>query len=675
MTQSVAQRIAQLREQLNHHNRLYYVEAHPEISDREFDQLMQELINLEAAHPEYYSADSPSLKVGGAPIEGFASIEHRIPMLSIDNVFDFEGVVAFDQRCRKLLELDTIEYTIEYKIDGVALAVIYENGHLAQAVTRGDGRTGDDVTHNARTLGGIPLALSGKAPERFEVRGEAYISNSDFARLRAQQEESGQVAHANPRNSTAGALKLLDPTQCAQRKVRFFAHGSGEMDGVNYATHLDFLKAVRGFGIPTTPGITGCQGIEEVQSRAEQMMDEIHQLDVEIDGLVIKINSLALRNQIGITSKSPRWVVAYKWERYEASTQVESIDIQVGKTGTLTPVANLKPVEIAGTVVSRSSLHNRDELQRLDVRIGDWVVVEKAGKIIPHILRVEQERRSGQEIPFVFPELCPECQTQVEQDEGGVYVRCPNPDCPARLRESLRFFASRQAMDIEGLGSKLIEQLTESKLVSSLVGLYDLHSRREELLQLERQGEKSIDKLLAGIERSKQQPVWRLLTGLNIRHIGVSNAQVLMKHFHSLDDLAAASEETLNAIDEIGPVIAASIHSFFYSEVGRNLLEGLKQRGVKIEEEARPEVNSVQLLAGKSLVVTGTLTQFTRQEIQDLIRQHGGKASGSVSKKTDYLVAGENAGNKLENAQKLGVPVLSEQEFLDIIAAENKQES
>ncbi len=664
MSQSIKDRVQQLREELNRHNRLYYVEAAPEITDREFDRMMQELIDLEAAHPELQSPESPSQKVGGAPISGFTQVQHRVPMLSIDNVFEPEGIVEFDQRVRQLLGRDTVDYTLEYKIDGVALAVIYENGHLTQAVTRGDGRTGDDVTHNARTIRGIPLTLDGKDfPERFEVRGEAYIANSDFAVLRAEQEQSGATVHANPRNSTAGALKLLDPVQCLRRKVRFVTHGMGEINGVRYETHMDYLKAVRGFGLPTTPGIRVCHGLEEVQQQIEVMMDSLHELDLEIDGLVIKVNNLASRDEMGVTSKSPRWVVAYKWERYEASTQVESIDIQVGKTGTLTPVANLAPVEIAGTTVSRSSLHNRDEVERLGIAVGDWVIVEKAGKIIPHVLRVELEKRTGDETPFAFPEECPECQTPVVQDEGGVYVRCPNPDCPARLRETLRFFASRQAMDIDGLGIKLIEQLIGAGLVTSLVDLYDLSGRRDELLELERLGEKSVDKLLDGIAKSKEQPVWRLLTGLNIRHVGTSNAQVLVDHFRTIEKIREASLEELADVEEIGPIIAASVHEFFHSEYGLTLIENLAQRGLKMAEAQTSSDSGSQQLEGKSIVVTGTLQRYTRDEIKELIREHGGKASGSVSSKTDYVVAGENAGSKLDKAQQLNIPVLSEDDF------------
>lgn len=673
MNQHVADEIEHLRREIERHNRLYYVEAAPEITDREFDQLMQRLIALEREFPELQTPDSPSLKVGGTPIDGFATVPHRVPMLSIDNVFEQAGIVDFDNRLRKLSGRTSIDYTLEYKIDGVALAIIYERGKLVQAITRGDGQQGDDITSNARTIRGVPLGLEGGSwPERLEVRGEAYIANSDFSILRAEQQSRGEALFANPRNSTAGALKLLDPRLCAQRKVRFVAHGIGDYSRYAVDTHMNFIQRLRAFGIPTTPGIRLCSGIEHVLAEAERMMADIHTLDLEVDGLVVKVNDLALREELGYTSKSPRWVVAYKWERYEAVTQVREIQIQVGKTGTLTPVAHLAPVEIAGTTVSRSSLHNRDEMERLDIRIGDYVVVEKAGKIIPHVLRVELERREGSERLFHFPGHCPECGTEVVQDEGGVYIRCPNPNCPARLRESLRFFASRQAMDIEGLGSKLIEQLVERNLVRGLADIYRLAQREHELLNLERLGEKSVHNLLQGIERSKTQPLWRLLTGLNIRHVGVSNARLLANRFHTLATLRRQTVDSLAEVPEIGTVIARSVHDFLHSSYGQTLIEDLEHMGVNMGEEpahAPARESGPSPLAGKTVVVTGTLEHHTRPEIEELIRLHGGKPTGSVSKNTDFLVVGANAGSKLEKAEKLGITVLTETDFHQMVTA------
>ncbi len=675
MTRSVEQEVAELRRKINRHNRLYYVESAPEISDLEFDKLLKTLEILEKEHPELDSPDSPTHKVGGEPIAGFETVQHRLPMLSIDNVYDEEAVREFDQRLKKLAAVDELEYTVEYKIDGVALALVYEQGLLTQALTRGDGQRGDDITQNARTVGGVPLRLeSENPPELIEVRGEAYISNSDFAQLNSEQRAKGQEAYKNPRNTTSGALKLLDPKLCSARKVRFLAHGIGAAAGLGISTHLDFLEELKVWGIPPTPHVRVCSGIDAALELCNEMMENIHALNFEVDGLVIKVNQFEVREELGSTSKSPRWLIAYKWERYEATTTVESIEIQVGKTGTLTPVANLAPVEIAGTTVSRSSLHNRDEIERLEVMIGDTVVVEKAGKIIPHVVRVEKHERTGSEIAFHFPEVCPACGADVARDEGGVYIRCLNPTCPAQLREGLRFFVSRQAMDVDGLGIKVIEQLIDAKLLNSFADLYRLHNHREELLELERMGTRSVEKLLDGVEASKSRPIWRLLTALNIRFVGRTNSRILEKHFGTIDAIASQTEESLAEVDEIGPVTAKSVYEFFHSDFGNQIIEDLRHCGLNFGTPVteKPQANEAeQIFSGKTFVVTGTLEQFTRDEIKELIIQNGGKASGSVSSKTDYLVAGDKAGSKLEKAISLGVPVLSEQEFLDKIAAKD----
>ncbi len=668
MSANVREEIESLSRELERHNRLYYVDARPEISDLEYDQLMKQLEALEAEHPELASLNSPTQKVGGAPVEGFTTVEHRVPMISIDNVYDEPALREFDGRVRKLLDAQP-EYTIEYKIDGVALALVYEDGHLTQAVTRGDGRVGDDVTHNARTIGGVPLRLnSDNPPAVLEIRGEAYIANSDFAHIRAEQEREGEQPFANPRNATAGALKTLDPKVCAKRRLRFFAHGIGYTDGISHEKHTDYLEDLHEFGVPTSPGTIAFPDIGALLEHAQSMMESLHELDFEVDGLVIKVNDFAQRDTLGFTSKAPRWVIAYKWERYEGTTRVEGIDIQVGKTGALTPVAHLEPVEIAGTTVSRSSLHNRDEIERLGIRIRDWVVVEKAGKIIPHVVRVEEHRRDGSEVEFEFPSRCPECDSDVVQDDGGVYIRCQNPSCPAQLRETLRFFASRSAMDVDGLGIQLIEQLIEAGLLSSLADIYRLRDRRDAILDLPRVGEKSVDNLLAAIETTKERPLWRLLVGLNIRHVGSRLAQVLATKFGIVDAIIEQSVEALAAVDEVGPIIAESVHAFFSSEVGRRAVQELRELGLNMgepvpEEEALAE----QKLAGQTVVVTGTLERFKRDEIKELIQQHGGRASGSVSKKTSFLVAGADAGSKLAKAQELGIEVLTEEEFVSRI--------
>lgn len=665
---SVRTEIEELRKQLEHHNRLYYLDAKTEISDREYDRLMKRLEQLETAHPEFDSPESPSKKVGGAPIEGFQTVAHRLPMLSIDNIFELEGLAEFETRICKLLGEEQVELTAEYKIDGVAVSLIYQEGRLIQGLTRGDGQQGDDITHNVRTMTGVPLRLETESPpELLEVRGEAYISNSDFQALNVEMQAQGKEPFANPRNTTAGGLKLLDPKLCAKRKIRFFAHGIGAMVGADFQTHINYLAAIQEMGIPATPDVKAFPNLKAMMAHIQAMMDGLHTLDFEVDGIVLKVNRFEQRDELGNTSKSPRWVVAYKWERYEAVTRAESIVFQVGKTGTVTPVANLEPVPIAGTTVSRASLHNRDEMERLGIQIGDWVVVEKAGKIIPHVVRVEEHRRDGSQQELDFPTHCPECNTLLVQDEGGVYIRCPNPDCPAMLRETLRYYASRQAMDIEGMGIKMVEQLIEQGLLKGLADIYRLDKHYGDLVALERQGEKSIENLLAGIENSKTQPLWRLLTGLNIRHVGSSNARILEKQFGTLDEIAEQSVEELAAVDEIGPVIAESVYNFFHSDFGSSLIADLKAAGLNMGNPVEKREESSGILDGKTLVVTGTLTQFTRDEAKELIRKHGGKASGSVSSKTDYLVAGEKAGSKLAKAEELNVTVLSETEFLELL--------
>jgi DNA ligase (NAD+) len=670
MSAAIKIEIERLRADIRRHNRLYYVESRTEISDLEFDKSLKQLEKLEREHPEYDSPDSPTHKVAGESIEGFETLAHRLPMLSIDNVYEEQQLEEFDTRVRKLLDDEPLQYTVEYKIDGVALALIYENGVLVQGVTRGDGTRGDDITSNARTLRGVPLRLIGDNPPTvLEVRGEAYLSNTDFAHLQAEQKREGQQVFANPRNTTAGALKRLDPKVCAAQRLRFLAHGIGYAEGLEARSHVEFLDSIARMGIPVTPGVRAFPDVDAALAHVHTLIDNQRSLNFEVDGIVLKVNNFAQREQLGNTSKSPRWVIAYKWEKYEGISQIQKISVQVGKAGTLTPLAHLKPVEIAGTTVSRASLHNRDEIERLGVLIGDWVVVEKAGKIIPHVVRVEEHRRDGSQRPFEFPTKCPECSTQAVQDEGGVYIRCPNPHCPAQLRESLFFFASRSAMDIEGLGIKLIEQLFEARLLTNVPDLYRLNARRDQLVTLERMGEKSADNLLAGIENSKSRPLWRLLTGLNIRHVGRRNAQVLANRFGTLDEIVRQSEEDLAEVDEIGPVIAHAVHSFFSASVGRQIVEELRNFGLNFGEplpiqEAKPQQG---ILQGKTLVVTGKLSRFSRDEIKELIHSHGGKAAGSVSKKTAFLVAGEKAGSKLSKAREFGVTVLTEDEFLAMI--------
>ncbi|MGQ9504421.1 MAG: NAD-dependent DNA ligase LigA [Thermogutta sp.] len=665
MDSNVVQEIEKLRELIRYHDYRYYVLGNPEISDLEYDRLMQRLRALEAAHPELITPDSPTQRIGDQPIETLEQVPHRVPMLSIDNTYSSEEVRSFAQRVQKLLEGEPVEWVIEPKIDGVAVSIIYESGQLVRGLTRGDGSVGDDITHNIRTVRGVPLRLLGSDhPSALEIRGEVFMTNLDLVRLNEKQKERNEPPFANPRNATAGSIRLLDPRLCAQRRLRFLCHGLGYAEGLRAATHMEFLKMVEQWGISIPPGVACFADIEEALRYCEEQIERLHELDFEIDGLVLKVNRFDQRERLGTTAKSPRWVMAYKFEKYEAITRIRDIRVQVGKTGMITPVADLEPVLLAGTVVSRASLHNADEIERKDIRVGDVVVVEKAGKIIPHVVRVEKHERTQALPKFRFPRKCPECRTPLVRDEGGVYIRCPNHECPAQIKERLRYYASRDAMDIEGLGEKLIDQLVDRGLVRTYADLYRL--QQGQLEQLERMGKKSASKLLENIRASKERGLARLLAGLAIRHVGTKVASILAKRFPTIEQLSAATVEQLSQINEIGPVIAQSVYEFLHSERGHRIIEELKHCGVKMAEEilAAPQA---QPLAGKTVVVTGTLKRYSRHEIEELIERLGGHAASSVSRKTDFVVVGENPGSKLEKARSLGVTVLSEEEFENLI--------
>ncbi len=659
----VAAEIEKLREEIRAHDVRYYVEAAPSISDLEYDRLMERLKTLEAANPELVTPDSPTQRVGGAPVDELNSVRHLVPMMSIDNTYSLTELRSYAARTAKLLPDEAIEWVVELKIDGVAMSLIYEEGHLVRGVTRGDGTTGDNVTHNVRTILGVPLRLSGdNVPPLVEVRGEVYMSNADLARLNAERQEQGLEAYANTRNVAAGSIRLLDPRICAERRLRMFCHGVGQAEGLRVDTHMEFLKQLAQWGLPATPHVECFPDFESAVTHAEELIERLHELDFEVDGLVLKVNSFDQRERLGATSKSPRWLIAYKFEKYEAVTKLNEIRVQVGKTGTITPVAELEPVELAGTIVSRASLHNADEVVRKDVRVGDTVVVEKAGKIIPHIVRVETHLRPEGAKPFRFPAKCPECKSELVKDEGGVYIRCPNLACPAQLRERLRYFASRTAMDIEGLGEKLIDQLVSSGLVSRFADLYELTV--EKLAALERMGQKSAENVVAAIQESKSRSLARLLNALTIRHVGTRVASILAERFQTMSALQTATVDELSEVDEVGPIIAESVYNFLHNEHGTETIESLAAAGVNLGVQEEKDSAPVQKpLAGKTFVVTGTLENFTRDEIQELIERLGGRATSSISKSTDYLVAGEKAGSKLEKAKKLGVTVLTESEF------------
>lgn len=665
-----AKRIEQLREQIRFHDRKYYVEAAPEISDLEYDRLLEELKQLEREHPELVTADSPTRRVGDQPITELTQVRHQVPMLSIDNTYNIDELKAFLARAQKNLGVPKAAWVMELKVDGVAAAVVYENGLLKRAVTRGNGEVGDDITHNIRTIHDVPLKLSGDPPPLLEVRGEVYMNNSELVKLNLARAENGEPAFANTRNVTAGTVRLQDPKICAERHLRFLCHGVGYCEGMHSETHMEFLSRLNSFGLRSTPKVRLFDSAEDVVAAVEALEEELHELDFEVDGLVFKLDRFDYRDKLGTTSKSPRWVVAYKFEKYEAVTRLNDIRVQVGKTGTITPVADLEPVQLAGTTVARASLHNAEEIERKDIRIGDWVVVEKAGKIIPHVVRVEKHRREGEPPKYQFPTHCPECHSLLVKDEQGVYIRCVNELCPAKLRQKLRYFAGRSAMEIDGLGEKIIDQLVDADLVHGYADLYRL--TKEQLLTLEGFGERKAEKLLSGIAGSKQRGLARLLAGLSIRHVGSRVASVLAKEFGSIQRLSAASVEELSEVHEIGEIIAQSIHDFFSSEYGQLTLRDLVKVGVKLEDENQQPAaapGEEAGLAGKTFVVTGTLVHYKRDEIERLIEQHGGRATSSVSASTSYLIAGEKAGSKLAKAQELGVPVLTEEEFQKLIEA------
>ncbi len=863
--------IESLRQELERHNRLYYVNAKPEITDREYDALMAKLIALESAHPEFYSADSPSLKVGGAPIEGFQQVTHRIPMLSIDNI-SFRTIdevppeekrknpppptlEKWDATIRKVLNRESIDYTVEYKIDGVAIALIWEDGNFVRAVTRGNGEVGDDVTSNAREIAGIPRVLEiDNAPAFLEIRGEVVILNEDFAEYQANQVKAGEEPFKHPRNAAAGALKLLDPKITRERNLRFLGHGVGYVEGIQWSSYREFVHSIQQMGVPTTPEVAAAHGFEELMSVCTAMIAKIPKLPFDIDGLVIKIDSLPDREQLGSISKSPRWVRAYKWEKYEAETTLLNIAIQVGKSGAITPVAELQPVEIDKTTVSQASLHNIDIITKGDFRISDRVVVEKAGKIIPRVVNVVPTKRPPDAQPYVLPKECPICGTELMTDEGQKYlsfespsnadridrllhyirpfnsdrelripalgisdarelnismrraslgpkktwklhqflgvkdyadlyritpqqlvpiegfsidtahqivaniersktwglerllvalaipnigpwaateisqeyqsisdlmsasrselmnfrsigtqageslfdflsatqvdkwigelealgvnmdakgaeaprglVLCPNPSCPAQLSERLKFFVHRQAVDIDGIGDKLVEQLVDCGFVKSYADLFRLTV--QQLASLDRMGLKSANNIVASIEKAKTCPLHRFITGLAIRHVGESTAISLANRFGSIATLMNATHEELRQVP-VGPVTAHSIHRFFTTTGGRKIVEDLLAVGMDSQSPTATVQSSRGKLTGKTLVVTGTMVRMKRDEIEQLIRDHGGKASGSVSKKTDFVVAGDAAGSKLTKAQELGVKVLTEDEFLVMV--------
>jgi len=667
MAGDVKRQIERLREEIRRHDYLYYVLNQPEISDQKYDRLFAELKALEQANPQFITPDSPTQRVSGQPLEGFASVRHAVPMLSMDNTYNAEELKAFDERVRKQLGSQDYDYVVELKIDGLAISLRYEGGALVTAATRGDGEVGDDATANVRTIRAVPLVLfgNGNIPDVLEVRGEVYMSTKAFIELNRLRAEAGEPVFANPRNAAAGSLKLLDARVTASRNLSFLAYSVGELSEPLAENHYQSLQRFKELGLPVNPHIKRAKDIDEVINICLSWSGKQETLSYQIDGMVIKINRFDQRDILGATGRAPRWCISYKFPAEQAETIVESIDVQVGKSGILTPVANLTPVQLSGTTVKRASLHNFDELNRLDVRCGDTVVVEKAGEIIPQVVEVKKRLRPDGATRFKIPRRCPNCGSAVAKDEAGVYIRCLNPDCLGQLKERLKYFAGRGQMDIEHLGEALIDQLVDAGLVKNFADLYKLE--KSQLIGLERMAEKSAGNVTAAIAKSKTQPLWRLIAALGIRHIGGQSAQILAEYFGSLEALMAADEETLNSIDQIGPTMAKSVYEYFRNEKNRAVINELLAAGVKPK---RPRAKRADKLAGKTIVVTGTLENFTRQRAEYAIRQAGGKPSLSVSKKTDFVLAGKEPGSKLDKAQNLGVEVINEKQFLEMLGLE-----
>lgn len=665
-TTDLGSEVARLRRELEEHNYRYYVLNQPTISDAEYDRMFRQLQEIERAHPELDDPNSPTHRVGAPVQEGFGTIRHRVPMLSLANAFNVDELKAWDARVRKLLGTSgEITYTVEPKIDGLAISLRYEKGRLVEAATRGDGITGEDVTSNVRTIGEIPWHLPPYAPENIEVRGEVYMNKEDFRRLNAEREKLGDPLFANPRNAAAGSLRQLDPRVTAKRPLRFWAYGAIGLEGIT--THYGALEAVGNMGFPVYPEIRLVTGIDAVEALYQRYCETREQLPFEIDGIVIKVNSLADQERLGAVGREPRWAIAYKFPAIQETTRLLDVTVQVGRTGAITPVAILEPVNIGGVVVSRATLHNEDEIVRKDLRIGDWVVVQRAGDVIPQVVKAIPERRTGEERIFQMPETCPVCGAPTMRLEGEAARYCTNGlQCPAQLVESLRHFASRRAMDIEWLGIKVAEMLVSAGLVKDVADLYALS--KEQLLALDRFGEKSAENLLEAIEQSKGRPLDRLIFALGIHEVGEVTARLLANAFRSMDALMAASREELQKIPSIGPSMSQSIVDFFAEEHNRKVIAKLKAAGLTMElPEAAPVVKDSPF-AGREVVFTGKLETMTRAQAQELVERLGGTAGTSVTKKTSLVVAGADAGSKLEKARKLEIPIMSEAEFTRWVA-------
>ncbi|MFZ0433561.1 MAG: NAD-dependent DNA ligase LigA, partial [Candidatus Acidiferrales bacterium] len=658
-----ANKIASLREKIRHHEHLYYVKDDPELSDAGFDRLIQQLKKLEEENPKLVTPDSPTQRVGGKPREGFQTVQHKTPMVSLDNAFSFEELANFDKRVRELTGREEIEYIAEHKFDGLSMSLQYEKGTLARAVTRGDGTTGEDVTPNVRTIRSIPLSIEpgllkkAGLPAAFEVRGEAIMTRKAFEALNEEQLVLGGKLFKSPRNAAAGAVRVLDPSITASRKLGFFAYYllvDGRPPKKRHSEALETLALLR---FQASEDWELCEGVGDVEKYITRWDAKREKLAYEIDGIVVKVNEISLQNELGFTSRAPRWAIAYKYPARQETTIIREIGVNVGRTGVLTPVAFLDPVTIGGVTVSRSTLHNLDEVRRLDVHAGDTVLVERAGEVIPHVLKVVKHGSAEKE--FAMPAKCPECGTRIHHDEGEVAYRCVNVSCPARRKQSLLHFAGRHAMNIDGLGEKIVDQLVEQKILEDAAGLYRL--KLDTLANLDRMAEKSAQNLLDEIAASKKSPLARLIYALGIRFVGERTGQLLAAHFGSLEQIAKASIEELTEVHEIGPKVAEGVAEFFSEPANRKLIEHLRAAGVNMKEEKKAALSDK--FAGKTFVFTGTLERRSREEAEALVAAHGGKAGASVSKKTNYVVVGADPGSKFEKAKSLGVPILDEAQF------------
>jgi len=662
----VQKEILALRARIRHHDEKYYRENSPEISDREYARLMDRLRTLETRYPKYADPNSPTQRVSGAPRKEFATVEHMAPMLSMDNTYSQDELRDFDKRLKKNLSIETLDYLVELKFDGVSIDLIYEKGMFIRAATRGDGSKGDDVSANIKAIGCVPLRLKAlrdaPMPKTIEVRGEVYMTKKGFAALNEQKKKEGEVLFANPRNAAAGSLKLLDPREVARRHLNIFIYGVGYTRGFACQTQEEVLRALEGLGFNVNPHYRRCRGIDAVIAYCDEWDKKRSTLAYATDGMVIKANSLEYQKKLGATSKSPRWMVAYKFPAERATTLLEDIRVQVGRTGALTPVAVLKPVFLSGTTVSRASLHNEDEIQRNDIRIHDTVIIEKAGEIIPQVVDVVRAKRTGKEKVFAMPTRCPVCHGPVKKSGDEVALRCVNKFCPAQVKESFLHFASRQAMDIENVGEAFVSQIIEQKLVSDFADLYDLSVAQ--LSVLERMGEKSARNIVEGIAQSKTRPLSRLIYALGIRHVGVHVAKVLARHYGDIEALMQASRRDLESIKELGPVIAESVHEFFSSTHNKKVIAKLRSKGLVLKEDARAHEGP---LSGKSFVFTGELKSFTRLQAQELVENFGGTNTSQVSKKTNFVVCGENPGSKYDDAKKYGVAIIGEDEFKKMV--------